>query len=88
MKKIAIWGAVLAGLVFVIDWGIMGLKLMDGDYDITVQAYIGLACLIVILICAVCKLLGSKCPHCGKLLYGREKFCPHCGEKIGEEKKR
>ena len=32
MKKVAKWLAVISIVVFVIAWGIMGLKLLDNDY--------------------------------------------------------
>lgn len=42
------------------------MKLLDGDYDIIPEAYIGAACFGVMLISAVYKAFASKCPHCGK----------------------
>ena len=40
MKKVAKWLAVISIVVFVIAWGIMGLKILDNDYLITAEAYI------------------------------------------------
>lgn len=33
MKKIASWTAVLSFPAFVIIWGVMGLNIMNGEYD-------------------------------------------------------
>ena len=40
MKKIATWLAVISIIVFVIVWGIIGLKILDNDYDFITEAYI------------------------------------------------
>ena len=82
MKKIATWAAFTAFIIFLIDWGVIGLKLLDGNYDITSGAYIGAACLGVMLVCAVCRLFSSKCPHCGKLTQSNGNYCPYCGKEI------
>ena len=82
MKKITIWGLVIAFTIFVIDWGIIGLKLLDGNYDITTGSYIGAICWGVILVCIVCRAFSNKCPHCGKLKQTSGKYCPYCGKEI------
>lgn len=82
MKKIATWVAVIAFIIFGVDWGVIGLKLLDGDYNIQVGAYLGLACLAVMLVCAVYKASGNKCPHYGKQILLNGKYCPHCGKEI------
>ncbi len=56
--------------------------MLDGDYDIIPEAYIGAACFGVMLICAVCKAFTNKCPHCGKLIQSNGKYCPHCGKEV------
>ena len=66
MKKIATRALVIAFIVFLIDWGIMGLKLLDNDYNITIEAYIGLVCWIIIFASIICRALTDKCPHCGR----------------------
>ena len=50
LRKIANWSLVIAFIVFLIDWGVMGLKLLDNDYNIIVEAYIGLGCFIIITV--------------------------------------
>ena len=50
------------------------MKLLDGDYDIIPEAYIGAACFGVMLISAVYKAFASKCPHCGKMIQSNGKY--------------
>ena len=66
MKKIAKWLAVISITVFVIAWGIMGLKLLDNDYLITAEAYTGLISIIVYFVCIMYIKFANRCPHCGK----------------------
>ncbi|HIZ56861.1 MAG TPA: hypothetical protein H9671_11855 [Firmicutes bacterium] len=82
MKKMISWIYVIAIITFVIDWGIVGLKLLDGNYDITAGAYIGLVCLFMIFVCVVYKAFHDKCPHCGKLRLSKGKYCSYCGKEI------
>lgn len=82
MKRIAVWVMAAAGFVFVIDWGVVGVKILNGDYDIAAGAYVGLACIIALLGGAVCWRLGNRCPHCGKLRQPFGEYCPYCGKKI------
>lgn len=56
--------------------------MLDGNYDIITEAYIGAACFGVMLICAVCKAFANKCPHCGKMIQPSWRYCPHCGKEI------
>ena len=35
MKKVMTGTFILAIITFVIDWGVLGLKIFDGDYNIT-----------------------------------------------------
>ena len=82
MKKIAIWVFVVSLVVFLIVWGVMGIKIFTHDYDITALAYIGGACIPFIFgSLAVFKAIGAKCPHCGKIRLENGVYCPHCGKK-------
>ena len=45
MKKARPWILAIAFLVAVVAWGVMGLKIYDGNYEITTEAYIMGACL-------------------------------------------
>ena len=82
MKKARPWILAIAFLVAVVAWGVMGLKIYDGNYEIATEAYIMGACLIAILVCAVSKVFTDKCPHCGKLRVSNGKYCPHCGKEL------
>ena len=83
MKRFMFWLLVTAAAVFVIDWGVVGLKLLSGEYDITVGAYIGLACWIVIIVSVIFRRFSNRCPHCGKYQSGVGKYCTHCGRELG-----
>jgi len=82
MKKAANWVLFAAILVMVITWGVVGLHIVNGDYEaVTPGAYIVLICLIVSLVCILHKRLNDKCPHCGKMYTGSGQYCSHCGKK-------
>lgn len=34
MKKIAAWGLAAALVLFILDWGVLGVKLLGGSYDV------------------------------------------------------
>ena len=82
MRKAAYWLAVIAIGVFVINWAFVGLNLLDGNYDITVGAYIALISYIIMMACILYIKFTNKCPHCGKLLLYRGRYCSHCGREI------
>ena len=82
MKKIAIWLAVITFIIFVIDWGIIGLKILDGDYDITVGVYIGFISIVVCFISIFYVKSQNRCPYCGKMKQSFGKYCPYCGKEI------
>ena len=80
MKKAVKWLAVISILVFVIVWGIIGLKILDNDYLFTTEAYIALVSLIVFFICVMYLRITTRCPHCGKMIQPFANYCPHCGK--------
>ena len=83
MKKIAIGAAVISLIVFVIAWGVMGLEIFDGDYDIEMLVYIGATAWIVLLVSLVVLRWDHwKCPHCGKVRWTNGRYCAHCGKEI------
>ena len=82
MKKIAKWLATISIIVFVIAWGVIGVKLLDNNYLITTEAYIGLISLVVFVVCVVYVKITSRCPHCGKIKQSFGKYCPYCGKEI------
>ena len=79
MKKVIKWLAVISILVFVIVWGIIGLKILDNDYLFTTEAYIALVSLIFFFICVMYLRITNRCPHCGKMKQPFANYCPHCG---------
>ncbi len=82
MNKILFRLWLLALAVFVVDWLIVGLKLLNGDYDITLGAYVALVCVIVMALYPLSRALFSKCPYCGKSLASSGRYCPHCGREL------
>ena len=83
MKKIMAWLYGISLFVFFFDWGVAGLKLAQGDYDIQTECYVALGCVAVMLCYILYRLFSSKCPHCGRLVQQpRAVFCPHCGKKM------
>ncbi len=82
MKKTAKRLAVISVAVFVIDWGVMGLKLLDNDYLITAEVIIGLISLAVFWVCIMYIKLTDRCPNCGKTKLSFGKYCPYCGKEI------
>lgn len=86
LKKTAIWTAFISGLAFVIVWGVLGLNIMNNDYkDVTPLAYVGLGCLIVLVVSLIVLRWNSwKCPHCGKVRWTNGLYCSYCGKKSAE----
>jgi len=84
MKKAAVVIAVLSILAFVIVWGVLGLNIMNNDYEaVSPLTYAGIACLALFLISVLVLRWGSwKCPHCGKLRMTNGRFCSYCGKEI------
>ena len=81
MKKVITWISIITTFVFVIDWGIMGLKLFDNDYNITVEAHIALICILLLFVCGVYRVFTHRCPHCGKVKWTSGEYCSYCGKK-------
>ncbi len=83
MKKAAIWGAAVSAVVLITAWGVMGLKIFDGEYDILSLVYTGLAAWVVLLGCLiVLRWRSIKCPHCGKVRWTNGRYCSYCGKEI------
>lgn len=82
MKKAATWGFVIAFFAFFIDWAMLGIKLLNGNYDVIAEAYIGAVCFFVMFVCLLIMKFFGKCPHCGKISDSGGRFCPHCGKVI------
>ena len=84
MKKVCIWLAVISAIVLLITLGVVGVKLLDGNYDTNVEVIITGVSLVIFLFSVVrYKFIVNRCPHCGKVndtLLGKSKFCPYCGK--------
>ncbi len=80
MRKTAKWLAVISIVVFVIDWSIIGLKILDNNYLITAEGYIGLVSFVVFFVCVSYVKLTDRCPDCGRIKLSFGKYCPYCGK--------
>ncbi|MBP3941165.1 MAG: hypothetical protein J6D00_06725 [Christensenellaceae bacterium] len=84
MRKAAKCLAAISVFVFIIAWGVMGVKMFDGDYLVTAEAYIGMISIIIFFVCIFYLKLSDRCPHCGKTKIPFGKYCPYCGKEIKE----
>ena len=82
MKKAATWGALISFGIAIISFVIIGIKLLDGNYEFTVEAYIGAAGFFIMIICGLIRAFSNKCPHCGKTIMDNGEYCSYCGKKI------
>ena len=86
MKKGCVWLAIISAIVLFITLGVVGVKLLDGNYNTNVEVIITGVSLAIFLFSVVCyKVIVNRCPHCGKVndtLLGNSKFCPHCGKEL------
>ena len=82
MKQILKWLAVISFVIFVIAWGVIGLKMIDNNYLITAEAYVGMFSLVIFFIGILYVKSTNRCPHCGKAKISFGTYCPYCGKKI------
>lgn len=83
MKKVLLWSSIVSITCFLVLWAIVGLKLLNSNYEVVIEGYVALALLIVCLISIVgYKLSASKCPHCGKTHLTSGKYCSYCGKEL------
>ncbi len=82
LRKIANLALAISFTVFLIDWGVMGVKLLDNNYDITIESYIALVCFAVIFVSIFIRCFTDRCPHCGKMKVTKGPYCSYCGNKI------
>lgn len=85
MKKVAIWTAVLSGITFVVTWLIVGLQILDGDYEIQTAVGLAVVFLLILFISVAYLRLSRRCYYCGRLLHLYGKYCPYCGKKYEED---
>ncbi len=84
MKKFVNWTLGISFVLFFIIWGVIGFMIINNDYDFMGWACAALVCWGVLFACILYKVLGNRCPHCGRLRKSWGKFCPHCGQEIGK----
>ena len=84
MKKVATWILWIAFVVTFITFAIMGIKLLDGNYEFTAEVYIVAVGFFVMFVCSLIRAFGNKCPHCGKTIMDNGEYCSHCGKKVKE----
>ena len=82
MKKVVTWILIISSFALFVDWAVLGIKLLDGNYDVIAEAYIGEVCFIIMFVSLSIKRFSRKCPHCGSIIASNGKYCPHCGEKL------
>lgn len=68
--------------IFIIDWLILGFKINDGNYDIVIECYIGIFCLVTMFICLYVKKFSITCPYCNKIRINEGRYCSYCGKLI------
>lgn len=85
MRKMVFTIFIMALITFVIDWGLMGIKLLDNNYEIMIETYVGLACWIIMIVCALYKTFTNRCPYCGKLRLTNGDYCSYCGKRINTD---
>ena len=80
MKKLTVWTMVISALVFVISWGVMGVKIYTGDYGFETEVYIGLVSLVAFNASVLFRVLRyNRCPKCGKVRWLHGNYCANCG---------
>ena len=85
MKKVAIWTLVISIIVFAITWGIIGVKLLDSNFNFMTEAYIAYGSFGIFFISLIYLKWGKlRCPYCGKVRMSSGKYCSHCGKEIKE----
>ena len=67
MKKVCVWLAIISAIVLLITFCVVGVKLLDGNYDTTAE----------VIITGI-----SHCGKVNDILLGKSKFCPHCGKEL------
>jgi len=82
LKRIKTWVLIIAMLVLMILYALIGLKLLSDNYNILIEASICLACIVIVFICIMVRLATYRCPDCGKSLKTDGSYCPFCGKKI------
>ena len=54
MKKVCVWLAIISAIVLFITLGVVGVKLLDGNYDTNVEVIITGVSFVIFLVSVVC----------------------------------
>lgn len=82
MKKVCMWLSVISAILLLITLGIVGVKILDNNYNFTVEIIITIVFGLILFGTIFYKLLGSRCPNCRKVSSSTDKFCHHCGKEL------
>lgn len=82
MKKIAIWTAVISIIIFIITWGVIGVKILNNEFEFMTEAYIAYGSLAIFFASLIYVRCTYRCQHCGKQKMFFWKYCPYCGNEI------
>ncbi len=61
MKKAITWISIITFIILLIDLGIMGLKILEHNYNIIIEGYIGSTCYLIFFTCIILKFFTNKC---------------------------
>ena len=59
MKKATTWISIITFIILLIDLGTMGLKILEHNYNIIIEGYIGSACYLIFFACIILKFFLS-----------------------------
>lgn len=83
MKKYIDHALIAVVIILIIDCGIIGIKLINNEYDITAGISVLIICYVIIMIYAFYNNIAkNKCPHCGMVRISNGRYCSYCGKKI------
>ncbi len=81
MKKVCIWLSIISSIVLLATLGVVGVKILDNNYNFTVEIIITIVFGLILFGTIFYKLISNRCPHCGKINDSlTDKFCSHCGK--------
>ena len=82
MRRVLPWLIAVSAFVLVIAVGVMGVKILDHDYDFINEANVATVSVVILTAALLIRRFTMKCPHCGKLRQPGGRFCPYCGKEI------
>ncbi|MGI6315779.1 MAG: hypothetical protein ACOX17_03780 [Christensenellales bacterium] len=81
MKRILPWVQWIAFVILLTDWAVIGIQLLNGNYDVLAGGYVALISLLVFVVSLIIRALINKCTYCGKIRMSQGEYCSHCGRK-------